>query len=572
MLDQGAEMPIPAELAATLAATTRGSPAGASPSAGRSSGSPQHPLRRIVRLGAAATLLALAGSARAQSTGQHPGGRDSTGALASATLSAPAAYGTIRGIVVDSLNGGPLVGAQVSLENIALQAITDSTGRFRIDSVPAGEYRIGVFHPLLDSLGFGIASPPLAVTAGKTIAIGFATPSAATIVRLACGNAATDTAANAGPSVLIGRVLGAETDAPIAGVDVSLRLAHIRATLSTAMHQTEWLWDATSGPHGEFRFCHLPANLEGTVRAVRARVDSNTAVRQYSVNGRIVSFLVLHVPNADSELPGAPAATVSTHGAHPGRAVLTGQVVRTDGAGPFPGALVTIAGTGDTVVTDDSGKFVLRGLPSGTRTLKVRAVGWEPQTMPVELTRQTARHVTVSLITKTAVLQAVIVTATLNAGLHRIGFDERKRRGVGHFLSPDDIQKRVAMEFVDLMSQMPGVVRRAGPGGEDFLSATRGTGGCLSYVIDGMPYQEATPGDINIVVPVMQIGAIEVYQPSEQPAQWAYTTPPTPAPFGVNQNNKLNASGRPGSIDSLGQAGGTGCVKVIIWTKNRLGV
>ena len=567
-------MPIPAELAATLAATTRGSPAGASPSAGRSPGSPLHTLTRIVRIGAAGMLLALAGSARAQSTAQHPGAHDSTGALASAAPSAPAEYGAIRGIVVDSLNGGPLVGAQVSVENIALQAITDSTGRFRIDSVPAGEYRIGVFHPLLDSLGFGIASPPLTVTAGKTIAIGFATPSAATIVRLSCGNAATDTAANAGPSVLIGRVLGAETDAPVAGVDVSLRLAHIRATLSTAMHQTEWLWDATSGPHGEFRFCHLPANLEGTVRAVRARVDSNTAVRQYSVGGRIVSFLVMHVPNADSELPGAAAATATanTHGARPGRAVLSGQVVRTDGAGPFPGALVTIAGTGDTTVTDDSGKFVLRGLPSGTRTLKVRAVGWEPQTMPVELTRQTVRHVTVPLITKTAVLQAVIVTATLNAGLHRVGFDERKRRGVGHFLSPDDIERRVAMEFVDLMSQMPGVLRRAGPGGEDFLSATRGPGGCVSYVIDGMPYQETTPGDINIVVPVTQIGAVEVYQPSEQPAQWAYTTPPTPAPFSIDQNNKLNASGRQGSIDSLGQAGGTGCVKVIIWTKNRLGL
>jgi len=86
------------------------------------------------------------------------------------------------------------------------------------------------------------------------------------------------------------------------------------------------------------------------------------------------------------------------------------------------------------------------------------------------------------------------------------------------------------------------------------------------------PYLVGNFGDINIVVPVMQIGAIEVYQPSEQPAQWAYTTPPTPAPFSINQNNKLNASGRPGSIDSLGQAGGTGCVKVIIWTKNRLGV
>ena len=166
-----------------------------------------------------------------------------------------------------------------------------STGRFRIDSVPAGEYRIGVFHPLLDSLGFGIASPPLTVTAGKTIAIGFATPSAATIAfRLSCGNAATDTAANAGPSVLIGRVLGAETRRadPWRGMSRSAWCTSA-PTLVDGHASTEWLWDAVSGPHGEFRFCHLPASLRGNCVPVRARVDSNTAGSpEYSVNGRIV--------------------------------------------------------------------------------------------------------------------------------------------------------------------------------------------------------------------------------------------------------------------------------------------
>jgi hypothetical protein len=110
-----------------------------------------------------------------------------------------------------------------------------------------------------------------------------------------------------------------------------------------------------------------------------------------------------------------------------------------------------------------------------------------------------------------------------------------------------------------------------GPFGEDFLSASRGEGGCVSYVIDGMPYEESTPGDINVVVPLGQIGAIEVYQPSEQPAQYAYSSPAPPPPLATRKNT-LASAGHQGQMDSLGQNGGTGCVKILIWTKNRLGV
>jgi hypothetical protein len=477
------------------------------------------------------------------------------------------------GLVVDSLNGGPLVGAQVSVEGIAAQAVTDSLGRFRIDSVPAGPHRIGVFHPLLDSLGVSIASPPLTVIAGAKLSLIFATPSAPTIVRLTCGvMPPIDSAAGIGPSVLIGRVLDAETDGPAAGVRVSLRWAHLHATLSSALHRAQSVWDTTTGPTGEFRFCHLPAQFAGLAVAVRPTADSSGVSRLYAMRGRLIGFVVLHVPSlgaASRGVQGAASDSNPTSGS--GRAVLTGRVTRTDDGGPFVGALVTVAGTGDTAVTGDNGQFTLRGLPTGSRTLEVRALGWEPEVLPVELTQRTARHIVVPLVTKTAVLEAVVVTATLNVGLHRIGFDSRKQRGVGHFITADDIAKRTAMEFVDLMTQMPGVVRRMGPFGEDFLSATRGTGGCVSYVIDGMPYEESSPGDINIVVPLGQIGAVEVYQPSEQPAEYAYTTPPPPAPFQA-RTNSVASIGHQGQMDSLGQSGGTGCVKIIIWTKSRLGI
>jgi len=253
--------------------------------------------------------------------------------------------------------------------------------------------------------------------------------------------------------------------------------------------------------------------------------------------------------------------------------VLTGRVIRSDGSGPFAGAQVMVLGSNQTAVTNDSGQFTLRGLAAGSRTLEVRALGWEPVTMSVDLAQREPRQVTVPLEVKTAVLRAVVVTATLNAGLQRVGFDTRKHMGIGRFLGPDDIAKRNPFEFVDIMAGMPGLVRRPGPYGEDYLAATRGMGSCVRYVVDGVPYQEVTPGDINTLVQADDIGAVEVYQPSESPAQYAYSPPVMSA--GSPTFGRMGRAGtpRPGTMGTNGGAGGgTGCMKVIIWTKGRLGV
>jgi hypothetical protein len=476
----------------------------------------------------------------------------------------PFRHGVIAGVVADSLHGGPLVGAQISVEGINSEVLTDSMGRFRVDSVPPGRYRIGIFHPLLDSLGVSIASPPLEVAADSTLSLVFATPSAPTIIRLACGAVTADTSDVAAISLIIGRVLDAETDAPIAGAHVSLRLGHLYSTLSTKLRRAEARWDTTTGPSGEFRFCRVPAEFAGTARASRSTTDTTGVSRPYAMKGRLVRFLVLHVPAADSEAQTARAAS--------GPATLTGRVVRA-GAGedrgiPFIGAVVTVNGARDTAITGDSGQFTLRGLPTGSRTLEVRALGWEPEVLPIELSRRTVRSVTIPLATKTAILDAVVVTATLNAGLHRIGFDARKRLGIGHFMGPEEIARATAFEFVDLMITMPGVRRRFDESGNAYLTPTRGTIGCVSYVIDGLPFLEATPGQINDVVPVSEIGAVEVYQATESPPGSQYTSPAAPAPRELLRQGALAA----GSIDSLGKAGGSSCVKIYIWTKTRLGL
>jgi CarboxypepD_reg-like domain len=286
--------------------------------------------------------------------------------------------------------------------------------------------------------------------------------------------------------------------------------------------------------------------------------------RPYSMRGGLVRFLVLHVPAADSEPQTARATS--------GPATLSGRVIRAgngeDRGIPFIGAVVTVDGARDTAITGDSGQFTLHRLPTGSRTLEVRALGWEAEVFPIELSRRTVRNVIVPLATKTAILDAVVVTATLNAGLHRIGFDARKRLGIGHFLGPEEIARATAFEFVDLMMTMPGVRRKFDESGNSYLAPTRGTIGCVSYVIDGLPFLEATPGQINDVVPVSEIGAVEIYQATEAPPGTQYTSPPTPPPRSLTRQGSLAT----GSIDSLGKAGGSSCVKIYIWTKTKLGL
>jgi hypothetical protein len=475
----------------------------------------------------------------------------------------PFRHGVVAGLVADSLYGGPLIGAQISIEGVNSEVLTDSMGRFRVDSVPPGRYRIGIFHPLLDSLGMSIASPPLDVAADSTLSLVFATPSAPTIVRLDCGASTADTGDAAATSLIIGRVLDAETDAPVAGAHVSLRWGHFHSALSAKMKRAQAQWDTTTGLDGAFRFCHVPSRFAGVARATRLTADTMGASRPYSMRGRLVRFLVLHMP-PDSESQTVRAAS--------GPATLTGRVVRAaDGADrgvPFIGAVITVDGARDTAITGDSGQFTLRHLPTGSHTLEVRALGWEPEVLPIELSRQTARNVIVPLQTKTAILDAVVVTATLNAGLHRIGFDARKRMGTGHFLGPEEVARQAATQFVDLLTTMPGVRRRFDESGNAYLTPTRGTVGCVSYIIDGMPFLEATPGQINDVVPVTEIGAVEVYQASEQPPGAEYTSPPTPPARSLQRQGALSA----GSIDSLGKGGGSSCVKIFIWTKTHLGL
>jgi len=148
----------------------------------------------------------------------------------SAPRSAAAQQGTtasVTGSVIDSIHGGvPLAGAVVKVSDTKLEATTDKNGHFQIDGIPPGEHSLSLIHPLLDTLGVSINTKAVPFQAGAPLAVELAIPSAETVLSMSCPAAWR----RRGPSALVGKVLDADTDAPLVGAKVSLTWVELSLT------------------------------------------------------------------------------------------------------------------------------------------------------------------------------------------------------------------------------------------------------------------------------------------------------------------------------------------------------
>src|SRR5262245_24848628 len=105
-------------------------------------------------------------------------------ALASPVAAQVGGTATVIGVVYDSLARTPFVKADVQVVAQVptgdpvrpFFTTTDERGAFRIDSVPAGTYLVGFFHPRLDSLGFTINPSRLVVSSGERVKVALGTP------------------------------------------------------------------------------------------------------------------------------------------------------------------------------------------------------------------------------------------------------------------------------------------------------------------------------------------------------------------------------------------------------------
>lgn len=443
---------------------------------------------------AALAALSLAGA-------PLPAQQDATGASA-----------RISGVVVDSLAAQPLAGALVQLvaADRATQARTVQTsanGAFAFDSVEAGQYLLGFYHPRLDSLGITAPVRQLDVRSGRNVRVPLATPSGATIRTVYCGERArSDTI-----GVYIGFVRSAGDALPLSRSQVRVQWSEITIGGGGLFRTTPALQAETS-EHGGVALCGLPVGGSVLVRAWNGSDSSGFAELEVPASGVLLRDIyvgrayaeAVREVGADSTMP--PATVLRGDG------VVRGVVRRPDDE-PLPGARVVVLGSGVEDTTSSLGVYGLRALPAGTYTLEVRALGYLPARHPVDIMQRGETVVDHRLEALGTFLDTVKVTAkAVFQSRERREFEMRRRQGFGTFMDEAYIEKRQPFYVADLFRMVPGVRVERGTFGDRVLM--RGMGfseSCMPTVfVDGMRVMNLD-GDLDAVVNVSAIRLVEVY-------------------------------------------------------------
>ena len=440
----------------------------------------------------AAALIAFAPALGAQKTTASTPGASKTGKA------------QIAGVVVDSLDGRYLSNADVVIDGTRETTLeTDSLGKFEIDSLAPGTYQVGVFHPLLDTLGIVLATQPFHIGPDSSSFVLLAVPSAATIIR---GTCPVQPDAR-GKSAVIGHVNDPETLQPVAQAEVSVAWTELEVSKEFGIRRTSHLVRDSTDRSGAFKICGLPSSLQATLQARRgSTVTAEIPISLGDKPSELLARTLLLSP-LDS-------------GTKVGNAAVSG-VVLLEGSSTNRGSRVELVGTDIVAMTDDKGEFAMRNLPSGSKVLLARHLGFGAETVPVDLSSREQKRVVIKLPKFLAIMDPVLVTARRSAALDKIGFSQRKKSGVGYYIGPERLENMHPNSVTDILRMVPGLRVSYGPDG-DVVSSSRGGGsGCVQYFLDDMPYTEIAPGDISHFVTGGEVVAVEVYQDTNTPAQYA---------------------------------------------------
>ena len=200
------------------------------------------------------------------------------------------------------------------------------------------------------------------------------------------------------------------------------------------------------------------------------------------------------------------AATGRAQETRPATGSINGRVL--DPAGrAVAGAELTIPGSTVRVETDDTGEFRLKNVPAGDLSIRVRRLGFKPDTSIINV----LAGQTVPLMIALQPLPVVLAPMTI-LGKHYTGrlasFYQRRDRGMGHYYTRDEIEKRNPANTTDLLRTVPGI--RLQPLGFGRQTLRFRGARCPPLVwIDGSPLGA---GEFDIDnVPTRSIEAMEIY-------------------------------------------------------------
>ena len=183
--------------------------------------------------------------------------------------------------------------------------------------------------------------------------------------------------------------------------------------------------------------------------------------------------------------------------------------VRDSLGGALSGALVVVQGTNLRAITDSEGAFRFTRLRGGDLTLLVRRLGYRPESPTVRVDPFAETRTEVHLAALAMRLPTVEVRRQVEVYDSRLaGFNARREKHVGHFVSREDLDRMRSARFVDALRQIPGVQMRPLRGGGTTI-ALRGSRCPPLVFIDGFPADAGTM-DLDML-DLASVEGIEVY-------------------------------------------------------------
>lgn len=207
-------------------------------------------------------------------------------------------------------------------------------------------------------------------------------------------------------------------------------------------------------------------------------------------------------------------ATVASARAQPHGAV-AGTITDAQGV-PIAGAQISVRGLGAMAISDARGDFRLDRIPVGASTVRVRRLGFRPDSIDLQIPASPDAAVRFTLAPVIAALAPVVVRASkVKHQARLVGFYERlDRRTSGHFITLREIEQEAPRSMTHLLQRVPGltvVKGRAGATGVRMRGRT-----CWPLVwLDGFP-MPAGEVDLDSFAPHSFEG-IELYLGSTTP-------------------------------------------------------
>jgi hypothetical protein len=407
---------------------------------------------------------------------------------------------SVRGTVTDSIRHGPLAGATVVATPTvsdatgatrSYTALTDANGRYAIQALPRAVYVLTVEHPWLDSAGLGVPAQRVDLVRQPTAVVDLAVPSGATIRSAYCPIAARDSTIG----LVAGYVKDVISELPVPGARVVFAWSDFDVDPQTARVTPRDRTAAVStGRDGTFRVCGLPV--------------LRTILMQAQVGDRGATGAVeLEVPAS-----GVLVETLRVDAGVGGTTSLTGAVRQSATGEAIVGAHVHLFGATADVLTDEDGSFRLSGVPFGTQSVEVTAIGFYPRRYLVDVRSTGMDRVTITMLKLAAVLDSIRIMGQRSGALAvRSEFDDRSTYGAGQYITEQMIARADPLQTTDLLQQVRGFYVMG-----DAVYSSRGittlTGSRVcqpALFVDGVP----NSGGLNDIAP-NAIHGIEIYASS----------------------------------------------------------